>query len=268
MAHPRRLFIDPEEYEEATERGYIKLREVKTYGISYNDIKHYLLKVLRYSVGDRIDLLSTESLPNEELKLECRLVNPEQLEFEVVCEHSFLRKVPQTARIDVFFPLLRGDSTEEVIDGLTQLGVSNITIFLSLNSYQAGKQLDKTSKLERFLRRAYWSAIQARRWWLPKLELLTDFKVLVETLRGYKLVLLGESRAKPLYSLELSSLTSVDRVAIITGPEKGLSETELNGLEYLNSIRSVSLSDLILTARLAPIVFVSKLELMLSDLVR
>ncbi len=118
-------------------------------------------------------------------------------------------------------PLLRGDRSEEVIEAVTQLGVSRVIPFTSARSVARALADAKRTRWERIAREA---AETARRGRVPEIAPVRDWSALLEELRQPVLVAWErETRTRLAEAVPARAQT----LAIVIGPEGGLAEQEV-----------------------------------------
>lgn len=122
-------------------------------------------------------------------------------------------------RLTLALPLLKGDRSEEVVEAVSQLGVSRIVPFTSSRS--VAMDLSPT-KLERWQRIAREAAETAHRAVVPKIDAVTTWDELFERLTGRVIVCWeAEDHAS------LVEAASGDDISLVIGPEGGLTLEEI-----------------------------------------
>ena len=171
--------------------------------------------VLRLAAGDEITLLARG------------------VEHVAVIEHADARAVRARVRarrtatgeprveLTLALPLLRGDRSEEVIEAVTQLGVSRVVPFTSARSVVRTLADAKRTRWERISREA---AETARRGRVPVIDQLRDWDGLLAGLHPPVLVAWErESALRLTHAIPSETAT----LAIVIGPEGGLAEQEV-----------------------------------------
>jgi 16S rRNA (uracil1498-N3)-methyltransferase len=117
-------------------------------------------------------------------------------------------------------PLLRGERSEEVVEAVTQLGVTAIVPFVSERSVV--RTLSE-QKLERWRRIARESAETARRGRVPTIEALADWRTLFERLPKPVIIPWEGEAARTLGE----AVPSASGFSLVIGPEGGLGVDEI-----------------------------------------
>ncbi len=160
-------------------------------------------------------------------------------------------------QVTLALPLLRGERSEEVIEAVTQLGVSTIVPFVSTRSVV--RTLSK-SKLERWIRIARESAETARRGRVPTIEAVSEWPALFERLtapvivpwEGEALKTLTEALSPPMSALSL-----------VIGPEGGIGPEEIK-IAWDNGATTVTLGRRNLRSETAAIAAVAQVMAILE----
>jgi 16S rRNA (uracil1498-N3)-methyltransferase len=175
---------------------------------------HQIAKVLRLGAGDHVTLVRNgiealvvlESVGTSEVHARCvskRPVDPEP-----------------RIHLTLALPILRGDRTEEVIESVTQLGVSRIVPFVSARSVV--RALAET-KRERWARVAREAAETARRGRIPTIDEPLEWGRLLDAL-DRPILVAWESEV--LVSLR-DAVPQTNRMSLVIGPEGGLGAEEI-----------------------------------------
>jgi 16S rRNA (uracil1498-N3)-methyltransferase len=197
MTH--RFFVDEDVVEEVALHG---------------EQAHQIANVLRLGPGEQIKLVRNgieavvvlESVGAGEVRGRC--ISKRSVDAE-----------PRT-RLTLALPILRGDRTEEVIEAVTQLGVSRIAPFVSARSIV--RSLPE-AKRERWSRVAREAAETARRGHIPVIDEARDWDRLLDTLDAPVLV---AWESEVLVSLR-DAVPQTAQLSLVIGPEGGLSMDEI-----------------------------------------
>jgi 16S rRNA (uracil1498-N3)-methyltransferase len=152
--------------------------------------------------------------------------------------------------ITVAFGLLTMHKTEDVIDQLTQLGVSRIQPLVCDKSVSRPTQDKIGAKVERWSRLALAAMKQSLRCRLPEITAPCGVGELIDQIAPYDLSLVGSLTGKPIP--EINRPGSTGSLLLITGPEEGFTEREEKLLTAAGT-ELVSLGSRRLRAELAPV---------------
>ena len=123
-------------------------------------------------------------------------------------------------RLTVALPVLRGDRTEEVIEAVTQLGVSRIVPFVSSRSVVRSLP---DAKRERWTRVAREAAETARRGRIPTIDEPREWSRLFDALDAPVLVAWESEELVKLQEV----MPNTAQLSLVIGPEGGLSMEEI-----------------------------------------
>ena len=171
--------------------------------------------VLRLRPGDEVTLVSG----GEEVVVALESVSASRVAGRILKRRaaSGEPRVP----IALGLPLLRGDRSEEVIEAVTQLGVSRIVPFVSARSVVRTLPDAKRRRWERIARE---SAETARRGRVPEIGGAREWDELLATLRAPVLVAWErETAMKVRYAIPANAAS----LSLVVGPEGGLTEDEI-----------------------------------------
>ncbi len=181
----------------------------------------------------------------------------------IIREHQNIRREPQL-QISVFQGLPKGDKMEQVIMRCTEIGASSFIPVIMQRSVVNLNQQKAVKKQRRWQKIAYSAACQSLRQTVPIVREVQSFGQMIESLADYdEVILLYEGEDKQtLYDLNLKS---IKKVAVIVGPEGGLTQSEADCLKSCGS-RSISLGPRILRTETAAIAVISILLYCSGDL--
>jgi 16S rRNA (uracil1498-N3)-methyltransferase len=171
--------------------------------------------VLRLRAGDEIALVADGA----EAVVALETVRPASVT-AVVRERGFTPAEPSVS-FTLALPVLRGDHDEEVVEAVTQLGVSRIVPFTSARSVVRSLSDAKRSRWERIAREA---AETARRGRVPSIDPAVSWSELFAVLPAPVLVAWeSERRAR----LRDAVPQSARALSLVIGPEGGIAEDEI-----------------------------------------
>lgn len=188
--------------------------EVSEQVVLIGDQARQIANVLRLSVGEQITVVRNEVES---------LVVLESVDAATVrgrCISKRRADAEPRARLTLALPILRGDRTEEVIEAVTQLGVSRIVPFVSSRSVVRSLA---GAKHERWARVARESAETARRGRIPTIDEPREWGRLFELLDAPVLVA-WESEALVKLGDEVRQ---AKQLSLVIGPEGGLAMEEI-----------------------------------------
>ena len=175
---------------------------------------HQIANVLRLKPGEQIALVrnGVESL----VVLES--VDAAAVRGRSISKHRV--DAEPRVRLTLALPILRGDRTEEVIEAVTQLGVSRIV------PYVAGRSVVRSlapAKRERWARVAREAAETARRGRVPAIAEIRGWETLFDSLEAPVLV---AWEGEVLVRLE-DAVPQSAQLSLVIGPEGGLAMEEI-----------------------------------------
>ena len=199
---------------------------------------HHLAQVLRVKPGTKV-----RAFDGTGLEATGKVQAVDELSVTLALDPPQPSDVEAALKLTLAVPLLKGDKFSEVVRRGTELGAVR---FIPLLTSRCDVKVLSENKLTRYRRVATEAAKQSGRSVVPEVERLRKLSEL--DLSPFSLV------ADPLASSTLQEVISPDaeEVTIITGPEGGLSDQEV---EYLTQkgAQSIRLGARILRAETAPI---------------
>jgi len=195
----RRFFVDEDVSEEVVLRG---------------EQAHQIANVLRLRPGEQITLVRN----NVESRVVIETVDADQVRGRCISKRAV--DVEPRVRLTLALPILRGDRTEEVIEAVTQLGVSRIVPFVSSRSVVRSLP---NAKRERWTRVAREAAETARRGRIPTIDEPREWDRLFEALDAPVLVAWESEVLVKLHD----AMPNAAQLSLVIGPEGGLSMDEI-----------------------------------------
>ena len=229
--------------------------------IEGQDVNH-IKKVLRYKTGDKIEICNKDTEEN--------FLGEIQEIQENIIKCSNLTKIEKKAesniKITIFQGLPKADKMEQIIQKGTEIGVSEFTPIRLERCVVKLNDKDSRNKVERWQKVAEAAAKQCKRDKLPKVNSVYNLKNVYEILKEYDIVLLAyEEEKKHQLKEELQKIKKENlKIAIIIGPEGGITENEVKELEQYGTI-PVTLGKRILRTETAPIVIATIILYELGD---
>lgn len=218
------------------------------------DQTHYLLHVLRRKEGDRIVVFN-----GRDGEFHAHLLRPGKKKVDLYID---AQKRPQRNEGDLWlcFPPLQRSAMEMVIEKGTELGVALFQPILTRHSNP------HRMNIERFRLIAKEAAEQTERVTLPRFaDSLPLESLLADWPGGRILICCAEAGpTMPIFD-SLKLLPPTGPFAIMTGPEGGYSETELDLLSKFPFVRMVGLGPRILRAETAVLASLAIFQAILGD---
>ena len=178
-------------------------------------------KVLRLKVGEEVLVCDGEG--REAL---CRVTeagNSWELSVEEIREST----TEAAVKVSVYMAFPKADKLEHVIQKATELGAFEIVAFPSARCVSRPDEKSLKKKLERWQKIAASAAEQSGRGRIPEVRVLSGFRAaLDEAAKADKALMFYENEQAVTLKMALSS-GSYRTVSLLTGPEGGLEEREV-----------------------------------------
>ena len=233
-------------YKFFVEDNQIENNEIK---IMNDDLKH-ISNVLRMRIGEEI--LITNKNTAETYKCSIKEINKN----EAVC--TIIKKeendTEPSIKVDIFQGIPKSDKMETIIQKSVELGVSKIFPVSMKNC--VAKIKDDIKKQERWQKISEAAAKQSKRNIIPSIEKSVDIKYLCSKIDEYDLVLVAYENEDKKTIKDILKNNKVEKIAIVVGPEGGLTEKEVEELIKCGA-KAVSLGKRILRTETAPIAMLS-----------
>ena len=179
-------------------------------------------KVLRLKVGEEVLVCDGEG--REAL---CRVTeagNSWELSVEEIREST----TEAAVQVSVYMAFPKADKLEHVIQKATELGAFEIVAFPSARCVSRPDEKSLKKKLERWQKIAASAAEQSGRGRIPEVRVLSGFRAaLDEAAKADKALMFYENEQAVTLKMALSS-GSYRTVSLLTGPEGGLEEREVD----------------------------------------
>lgn len=224
------------------------------------DVNH-IANVLRMKKEDEVQICNQETGENYITKIIS--FSKDEIECEIV------KKIIETVESNVDITLFQGipkfDKMELIIQKNTEVGVKKIVPVLMERTVVKLDEKTANKKIERWQKIAEVAAKQSMRDIIPEIENIVKLKDI--TKQDYDEVLVAyENEEKNMLKQELKKLQGKDRykIAIVIGPEGGISEKEIEILKNMGA-SFVSLGKRILRTETAGIVMSGNIMYELED---
>lgn len=214
------------------------------YTIVGEDAKHIALS-LRMKEGEKLTLCTPDGRRHE-----CAITRIGREEAQVRILSSTVCEQEPDVKVSLYIALMKGDKIDDVVQKAVELGVYEITPFISARCISRPDEKSLHKKIARWQKIADNAASQSRRGILPRVNPCIDIKEIHEVVKGTeKAVVFYECGG-----VKLSGI--IDRgcrsIALITGAEGGFEQEEIALLEA-GGIEVATLGKRILRAQTAPI---------------
>lgn len=165
-------------------------------------------------------------------------------------------------KIHLYQGLPKSDKLELIIQKCIELGVSEITPFTSSRTIVKWDVKKESKKIKRYEDIAEAAAKQSKRGYIPKINGVIDFGMLIEQIKDNVSILAYENRGNSLRNVLRDEASK--NINIIIGPEGGFSEQEVESLAE-NGAKVVHLGNRILRTETAAIALVAMIQYEIGD---
>lgn len=224
---------------------YILNNDTKTF---YDSDIHHITKVMRMKSDDKVIVCLEEQCYLAQLNIESKEVD------YVVLEKLETNKTPNITLIQ---GLIKGNKLDTTIKYSTIFGVKKIILTEFERSISKLKNSD--FKIERYFNIAKEAAELAHREMIPEVSVSNDLTKINWDSFDYILVADEEEKERLITDLDLK-LIKTKKIAIIIGPEGGISNKEREFFKTINSLK-ISLGKYIFPAEIAAISLLNTLNL-------
>jgi len=214
--------------------------------IDRRDDIHHIKNVLRLKEGDEIEISDSETW---EYRTEIIRISDSEVEVKILDKQTFARE--PNLKVTLFQGVPKQGKMETIVQKCVELGVFQIVpVFMDRSVIVNNGNYWK--KIVRYRKVADEAAKQCRRGVLPEISHEIDFKLLINNIVKYELVLFPyENENKRTIKGCLRNLQRTPKsVAIIIGPEGGFSDSEATTLKQVGA-ECVSLGKTILRTETA-----------------
>lgn len=233
-------------YKFFVEDNQIENNEIK---IMNDDLKH-ISNVLRMRIGEEI--LITNKNTAETYKCSIKEINKNEAVCTIIEKEE--NDTEPSIKVDIFQGIPKSDKMETIIQKSVELGVNKIFPISMKNC--VAKIKDDIKKQERWQKISEAAAKQSKRNIIPSIEKSVDMKYLCSKINEYDLVLVAYENEDKKTIKDILKNNKVEKIAIVVGPEGGLTEKEVEELIKCGA-KAVSLGKRILRTETAPIAMLS-----------
>ena len=227
------------------------------YTLTGEDAAH-ISRSLRMRVGESLTLCTPDGRRHE---CEIASVDPDGVRVRVIS--STVSEQEPSVKVSLYVALMKGDKLDDVIQKAVELGVYEITPFISARCVSRPDDRGLSKKLVRWQRIADNAAMQSRRGIIPRVNPCIDIADIPEAVGAVdKAIVCYECGGEPLSSLIPRDTGSA---AIITGAEGGFEESEIEALRSAG-VAVATLGRRILRAQTAPIAALCAVMLLTGNL--
>ena len=218
--------------------------------IMNNDYNH-IVNVLRMKKEDNILITNKNTLETYNCKIE--QINEREVLCNIISVEN--KEVEMNVKVDIFQGLPKADKMEYIIQKCVELGVHKI---VPVNmKYCIAKIKDEDKKNIRWNTISEVASKQCKRNLIPKIEKSINMTNLYNEIKNYDLAIVAyENEDNTTIKNVLQENKNVKSIAVIIGPEGGISSDEIDSLKNLG-VKIVSLGNRILRTETASIVALS-----------
>ena len=219
------------------------------------DVNH-IKNVLRLQKDEAIQVCNIDTSKSYITKI-VELSNDDVL-VEIVeeCNESTETKI----LVHIFQGLPKQEKMEIIIQKATEIGVSGITPVKMERCVVKLDEKTASKKIERWQKIAEVAAKQSKRYKIPIVHSCIKLKSIYEKLKEYDIVIMAYEEEKENSIKQILTNLSHEKelkIAVIIGPEGGISKEEVELLNELQNLKTVTLGKRILRTETAPLVLAS-----------
>ena len=214
------------------------------YTVTGEDAAH-ISRSLRMKVGEKLTLCTPDGKRHE-----CEIAQLLRDEVNVRVLSSTVCEQEPDVKVSLYIALMKGDKIDDVVQKAVELGVYEITPFLSARCISRPDSKSMIKKVARWQKIADNAARQSRRGLLPKVNPCIDLRDIPAAVKDTDTsVVFYECGGEKLSDIVPDTCRSI---ALITGAEGGFEQEEID-LLCENGIKVATLGKRILRAQTAPI---------------
>ena len=250
-------------------RFFVKNNQINNDKITIidEDVKH-IKNVLRKQIGDKIEVCNQDT--GNSYKCEIEIIAENEIETKIIEEQKNIR---EKIKVDIYQGLPKSDKMELIIQKNTEVGIKSIVPVIMERTVVKLDEKIASKKLERWQKIAEIAAKQSMRDIIPQIGNITKLKD-IDTTEFDAVLVAYENEEHNMLKTELQKLEKKIKsnnsseqqynIAIVIGPEGGISEKELGMLAEKNA-KFVSLGKRILRTETVALNILSIIRYELED---
>ena len=191
---------------------------------------NHIKNVLRCQKGEHIEICNREKRKN----YLCEINKIEKEEIECNILENLRSNVETDIKVTIFQGLPKADKMEYIIQKSVELGAYDITPVEMKRCIVKLNEKDKEKKIQRWQKIAEVAAKQCKRDIIPKINNITNVKLICNIIQNYDIILVAYEKEKErTLKSELKKIKEYNQknIGIIIGPEGGLDEDDVKLLE-------------------------------------
>ena len=191
---------------------------------------NHIKNVLRCQKDEHIEICNSETSKN--YLCEINKIEKEKIECNIL--ENLRSNVETDIKVTIFQGLPKADKMEYIIQKSVELGVYDITPVEMKRCIVKLNEKDKEKKIQRWQKIAEVAAKQCKRDLIPKINKITNVKLICNIMQNYDIILVAYEKEKErTLKSELKKIKEYNQknIGIIIGPEGGLEEDDVKLLE-------------------------------------
>ncbi|UXU58453.1 16S rRNA (uracil(1498)-N(3))-methyltransferase [Staphylococcus agnetis] len=223
---------------------------------------HHILNVMRMDVGDTIIINF-----NQQRTYESQLITLQKDCIEIETSREIDLNTEMPVNVTICSGLIKSDKYEWLLQKATELGAHHFIAtqmdrsVVKLNVQKADKKVVRWQKIVKE------AAEQSYRQIVPKVEFISNFKIIYDMINQYDYVLMAyeesaKSGERSLLKNCIQNFAPDAKILLLFGPEGGFSQDEVAALH--NKVKCVGLGPRILRAETAPLYALSAISYQLE----
>lgn len=218
---------------------FVKSNQIKNNKIEIiNEDVNHIANVLRCKIGDKLNICNIDN--GENYEAEIIQINKDSIDLKIIKDIE--SESESNIHINILQGLPKADKMELIIQKSTELGVKEITPVNMERCVVKVNGKDEARKIERWQKIAEVAAKQSGRDIIPKVNNIIRLKDIEKILIDYNCILVTyEKEENNTLKHELLNLKKEIKeknnlnIAILIGPEGGISENEIDYLKQIGT---------------------------------